>query len=72
MLDNTLVSDVGQINGACTKANVSWQILKYPGELKYTALLTPVKGELGAAVLEAGFIDDLFEKIIKKAKEFEC
>lgn len=77
-LSYNLVSAIGSVNSACTKANVSWQILKYPSEMKYTALITPIlnapskeeEDRWGATVVEAPYIDELLEKIINTAETF--
>jgi hypothetical protein len=64
-----LVSAIGMLNGACRKSDVIWQIIKYPDEDAYHALLTPMHNDnaLEAAVsVEAEYIDDLFERIINK------
>ncbi len=72
---NVLVSAIGMLNGACNKANVSWQILKYPEENKYTALLTPVRSspdtEWSAVVVEAEYIDDLIMRMVEATWNFE-
>lgn len=61
-----LVSAIGMLNGACRKSDVIWQIIKYPEEDKYTALLSPIHGDIGAETVEAEYIDDLIERCINK------
>lgn len=64
-----LISEMGRINGVCTKANVSWQILKYPGEMKYHVLITPVSHSKGAMDFEYEYIDDLIDGVVEKVQE---
>ena len=67
-LPNNLISAIGMVNGACKKSDVNWQIIKYPEEDSYTALLTPMTNDNdieSAVSIKADYIDDLFIKILE-------
>ena len=71
-LGNNLIRSFGLLNSACKKANVIWQIVKYPEEDKYSALLTPIEGDTGADLIKADYCDDLIERMIEQAEVIAC
>lgn len=64
-----IVTEFGRINGACSKANVSYQILKYPNEDMYHILLTPISGDVGAHSFSMWFIDDVIDNIVEEVQK---
>jgi hypothetical protein len=64
-IPNDLIAAIGLLNGHCSKSEVIWQIIKYPEDNSYYALLTPMHGEYGAVNIKAQFIDDLIMRCIE-------
>ncbi len=63
---NNLISAIGMLNGAANKSDKIWQIIKYPEENKYSALLTPIEDDgIGAIRFEREYIDDLLGELIE-------